>query len=141
MNEKRYYLIEHKDVSHQLMVLDSKTLLVGYPYVLNHDETDKINQFLQQIANGENIAKVPGYSIFFTVKFCMIKERYPDDLIKTILNNMAQFYLEYRVQEKPGKYYKSRDDYYPGCLSEKSTWTREQIEEKQKRKRIKRGEL
>lgn len=84
---------------------------IGYPFHIHTSDQKKIDEQLERIANGEPIAKVDGYNIFIN---CCAQLR-PMNLepleMKSLMKEMAEFYLHYQVEthEHSNRFY--RHDY------------------------------
>lgn len=125
----KYCIIENFDEWRVPLFLNLQSLLVGYPYMLEYSQKEEIETELSLIANERHTAaKVPGYSIFITPKFTLDGSRIEskEELLKQ-LREMAEFYLHYRIEKRPGKYLKMRDDYYPGCPGDWKPWDKEKV--------------
>jgi len=125
----KYCILVNTEAWPRPMILNMESLLVGGLYTLEYNQKEEIESEMSLIANERvTVAKVPGYSIFITPKFTLDGSRIEskEELLKQ-LREMAEFYLHYRIEKRPGKYLKMRDDYYPGCPGDWKPWDKEKV--------------
>lgn len=72
-------------------------------------EDERVAERLEDMAQGRYpIAKIPGYAIFLTM-FTSLEPCKNGELQQAVLNDMAQFYYNDKVVNKPGSFMKSEE--------------------------------
>ena len=91
-----------------------KIISLEYPYIIAsvfdlHRDDERVDERLEDMAQGRYpIAKIPGYTIFFTT-YSSLEPNNNRELQQATLNEMAQYFYEQRVLVKPGLYAKSEE--------------------------------
>lgn len=135
-----YCIVENKDVWEYPMVLDTKSLVVGYAYLVDYRDADAIAERLDALANErEPMAKVPGHTIFITPYLNLSGRGYAMDEMTSILRGIAEFYAEYKISRHPNQYARFRDGYVPQLNDEWRPLTPEQWAEKKAERKARRN--
>lgn len=94
--------------------LGGKVIQLERPYIIAsvysyHRDDEEVQEKMEDMVQGRYpIAKVDGYTIFL-ITYTSLEPCDDADLQQTVLNEMADFFLNEKIQEKPGKYMKSEE--------------------------------
>lgn len=81
-----------------------KPYLIAGIYEVRQNDIELVSQFLEDMAQERYpIAKVPGYTVFLKM-FTSLEPCNDREYQQEILNEMAQFVLTERIQQRPGQF-------------------------------------
>lgn len=130
-----FCLLQNREAWGRPLVLDLETFLVGTAYSLDYREKDAIERQLEDMANDRvTAAKVPGHTIFLTLKYNFSGEEYDRAEILASLRGMADFYYTEVVDRHRANFARYRDGYVPELDDTWHPLTPEQLAEKKARK-------
>lgn len=88
--------------------------VLATPMMFDEKNPDSKERLLSSMANGRTFAaKVPGFNIYISYSGTMAKDIVEDDL-DTILREMAEFYLDYKIRPHFFKFKKYQDSFSNG---------------------------
>lgn len=106
----RYFMVENFDEHPAQFILDTEAGAYGYVYLVDYRDEKSIEENMMKIVNGScPFAKVPGYYIFVGLQANTSGRRFSIEEANVILRGMAQFFLDYRIGKKPGRYIKNKE--------------------------------
>lgn len=114
--DPRYCAIYNFERKNSPYILDRDTNLIGIVIPFDYRETDRTECMLNDIAQGKRTAgRVDGYTIFVVPKGSLRPSYQLDtEELRESLNGMADFFKKYFIDERPTKYERNMDGYYPG---------------------------
>ena len=89
---------------------------IGLPLKIDQRDTDQIEDLMKALANGDCLAKVPGYSVFILPKGTFTGMKATEEQMKEALKGMAQFYLETHIETHKGAFRRSLEGYVEGTI-------------------------
>lgn len=136
-----YCIVDNKDAWDYPMILDTRSLVIGYTYMVDYRDADAIAERLDSLANErEPMAKVPGHTIFITPYLNLSGRGYTAGEMAGILRGIADFYASYKIAKHPNQYARFRDGYVPELNDEWRPLTPEQWAAKKAARKAKRDE-
>lgn len=105
--------LTHPEVEGMKIIMTERPYLVATVYQVGKTQYDMIDSFLEDMAQGRYpMAKVPGYYIFLRM-FTSLEPCSDAAYQQEILDEMAQFFLKERVEQKMGLYHKNSESDKP----------------------------
>ena len=107
----RFVLVRNKDELSTNLVLERvPPFFIAYPYSISQYESEKVEEWLSDIANGWRVAvKVEGYSVFLSPYTTLSGDRLPEDKVLPKLREMAEFFLQHGVLDNKHRYRLSKE--------------------------------
>ena len=134
-NIKSFAILENSELWPRHVILHLKSGIIGYPKFIEHEKQDEVNIALENIVQGRELGvKIPGYSIFILFSGTIMGQRPSSETKISILKEMADFFISYKIEPKPNRYVKYSDNYYRGCPGDWKPLTPEQLAAKKARK-------
>lgn len=92
-----------------------KPYCIGLPLKLEiQKDAESIEDYMRSLANGECLAKVPGYSVFFLPAGTLTGLQATPEEMKAALEGMAKFYLEDYIEKHKHPFRRSEEGYISG---------------------------
>lgn len=119
-------------------IVGIKIISLEYPYLIAsvfdyNKEDERVQEYIEDMAQERYpIAKVKGYSIFLKM-FTSLESNSNNALQQATLNEMAEYFLDTKIQAKPGLYRRSDES---GQSEEKHEFVKSRIM-RERRPRIK----
>lgn len=94
--------------------LGGKIILLERPYIIASvysckRDDEKVQELMEDMVQGRYpISKVKGYTVFFRM-YSSLEPCNDEDLQTKVLKEMADFFLEEKIKQKPGQYMKSEE--------------------------------
>lgn len=102
----RFVFISHPEIEGLKIMMTEHPYLVATEYRIGKHQEDLIDSFLEDMAQDRYpMAKIPGYYVFLRM-FTSLEPNNDREFQQSILNEMAEFLLEARIQDKLGLYNK-----------------------------------
>lgn len=89
---------------------------IGLPIKIDQRNTEDIEVLMKSMANGDCLAKVPGYSVFILPKGTFTGMQTTEEQMKEALEGMAKFYLETHIESHKGAFRRSLEGYVEGTI-------------------------
>lgn len=104
----QYAYLTSEDIYGVKIISLEHPFIVASVSVYKRDE-ERVSERLEDMAQGRYpIAKIPGYAIFLTM-FTSLAPCKNGELQQAVLNDMAQFYYNDKVANKPSSFMKSEE--------------------------------
>lgn len=97
MKLPKYALLDIGDRT-PLIIMLQPPYFISYAYRVNQKDKDKLDEMDLKMANGDEMVKVPGYSIYLTVAASLKPNDVHGEERKDILREMALFYLASSIE-------------------------------------------
>lgn len=126
----KYAMLTNSEIVGAKVIQLERPYIIASVYDYNRDD-ERVQERIEDMVQGRYpIAKVKGYAIFLTT-YTSLEPTYDPQLQQTVLNEMAQYFLEDKIAHKPGKFMRSEES---GRVQQKI----DKFAERRKRERIKR---
>lgn len=115
--------------------LGGKIIQLEKPYIIAsvfsfRREDEKVQEFMEDMVQGRYpISKVKGYTVFFKT-YTSLEPCNNTELQAEVLSEMAEFFLEEKIRQKPGQYMKSEES---GVVEERIVMKGRIMRERKKR--------
>lgn len=98
---------------------------IGLMVGINQKDTDEIERFMLQLANGDTLAKVKGYSVFMLPAGTLDGEKIDPEEAKSVLSGMAGFALKEKMGTREGRYLRYKEGVNMDAVLEKGRYYKE----------------
>lgn len=105
--------LTHPEIEGMKIITTERPYLVATVYQIGKTQYEMIDSFLEDMAQGRYpMSKVPGYYIFLRM-FTSLEPCNDAAYQQEVLDEMAQFFLKERVEQKMGLYHKNSESDKP----------------------------
>ena len=109
----KFMFLTHPEIEGMKIIMTERPYLVATVYQVGKTQYDMIDSFLEDMAQGRYpMSKVPGYYIFLRM-FTSLEPCNDGTYQQEVLDEMAQFFLKERVEQKMGLYHKNSESDKP----------------------------
>lgn len=112
-----YVILQNsRDFTNPYIMQVAQPYCIGLPLKLDQRNTEGIDALMKSLAEGDCLAKVPGYSVFIIPKGTFTGMQATEEQMKEALEGMAQFYLETHIETHKGAFRRSLEGYVEGTI-------------------------
>ena len=109
----KFMFLTHPEIEGMKIITTERPYLVATVYQIGKTQYEMIDSFLEDMAQGRYpMSKVPGYYIFLRM-FTSLEPCNDAAYQQEVLDEMAQFFLKERVEQKMGLYHKNSESDKP----------------------------
>lgn len=104
----QYAILTNKELAGAKIISLERPYIIASVFEYHRDDERVQERMEDMVQERYPIAKVKGYSIFLTM-FSSLEPNNNAELQRAVLNEMAEFFLEEKIGDKPSRYMKCQE--------------------------------
>lgn len=104
----QYAILTNSELAGAKVISLERPYIIATVFEYHRDDVRAQERMEDMVQERYPIAKVKGYSIYLTM-FTSLEPNNDSEFQKAVLNEMAEFFLEEKIEAKPSKYMKCQE--------------------------------